>query len=395
MNDPITTPASSNIHSYIGNPDAFPVLRHWHFFNHAGVAPLPRVAADALREFARQAQEGAYLATHWYADIEKLRQSAAAMMNAHRDEIAFVKNTSEGISIVANGIDWQFGDQVVTSSVEYPANVYPWMEQARGRGIKLVMVPEEKDDHGRRFVPLEKLLAAASDPKCRLVALSHVEFASGQRHDLAAIGDFCRANGKLLCVDAIQSLGVFPVDVKAMKIDFLSADGHKWLLGPEGAGVFYCRRELIERTRPLMVGWMNVIEAQKYGDYNYTLRADAGRFECGTHNVPGLLSFKASFDLLHAIGTEALSHRIKEITDRLILGVMLKGYQIVSPRAGLDWSGIVSFTSPMHNHEQIVVALRKQHHIEIAMREGRLRVSPHFYNTVEQIDRLIDVLPGH
>ncbi|MDB5355014.1 MAG: Aminotransferase [Phycisphaerales bacterium] len=388
-------PASRNIHSYIGNPDAFPVLRNWAFFNHAGVSPLPRVAADAFHIFAQQAQQGAYLGTNWYADIEKLRQSAATMMNARRDEIAFVKNTSEGISIVANGIDWQFGDQVVTSSVEYPANVYPWMEQARSCGIKLVMVPEEKDDHGRRSVPLEKLLAAAADPKCRLVTISHVEYASGQRHDLAAIGDFCRKNGKLFCVDAIQSLGVFPVDVQAMKIDFLSADGHKWLLGPEGAGVFYCRRELIERTRPLMVGWMNVVDAKNYGDYNYRLRPDAGRFECGTHNIPGLLAFKASFDLLHAIGTEQLSRRIKEITDRLIIGLMLKGYQVISPRNDLQWSGIVSFTSPMHSHEQIVLALRKQHHIEIALREGRLRASPHFYNTEEQIDRLIDVLPGH
>ena len=385
----------TTIHSYIGNPDAFPVLGKWDFFNHAGVSPLPRVAAEAFGVYAGQAQEGAYLGTSWYADIEKLRQSVATMINAHRDEIAFVKNTSEGISIVAQGIDWQFGDKVVSTAVEYPANDYPWMEQVRSRGVKLEQVPEEDDGHGRRFVPIEKILAAANDPKCRLVAISHVEFASGQRIDLAAIGAFCRKHGKLLSVDAIQSLGVLPVDVQAMNIDFLSADGHKWMLGPEGAGVFYCRRERIERTRPVLIGWMNVVDAQRYGDYNYSLRPDAGRFECGSHNVPGLLSLKASVDLLNDVGVEAVSRRIKEVTDRLIIGLMLKGYQVISPRANTDWSGIVSFTSPSHNHEQIVLMLRKQHHIEIALREGRLRASPHFYNTDQQIDKLIDALPGH
>jgi cysteine desulfurase/selenocysteine lyase len=140
---------------------------------------------------------------------------------------------------------------------------------------------------------------------------------------------------------------------------------------------------------------MNVVEAQKYGDYNYTLRSDAGRFECGTHNVPGLLALKGSIDLIRDIGVEPISQRIKQVTDSLIVGLMGKGYQVISPRSGLDWSGIVSFTSSKHNHEGLVVALRKQHHIEIALREGRLRASPHFYNTDQQIDKLIDVLPEH
>src|SRR5947209_2215759 len=153
-------PMLGELKTYVGNANAFPVLRHWDFFNHAGVSPLPRVVTDALRSFADQAEAGAYLGkngTTWYGDIEKLRLSAAALLNAHRDEVAFVKNTSEGISIVANGIDWQWGDRIVTTSVEYPANVYPWMEQARGRGCKLVMVEEETDENGRRTVPVEKI----------------------------------------------------------------------------------------------------------------------------------------------------------------------------------------------------------------------------------------------
>jgi cysteine desulfurase/selenocysteine lyase len=385
----------SDLSSYIGNADAFPVLKHWHFFNHAGVSPLSKVTADAMRKFTAEGEAGAYLATTWYQDIEKLRHSAAELMNAHRDEIAFVKNTSEGISIVANGIDWQWGDRIITTEVEYPANVYPWMEVVRNRGAKLIMVPEEIDADGRRSVPVEKLLKEAEDPRTKLVALSHVEFASGQRHNLQRIGEFCHENKKMLCVDAIQTLGVLPVDVRAMHIDFLSADGHKWLLGPEGAGVFYCRRELIERTRPLMVGWMNVINALDYGNYNYTLRADAGRFECGSHNVCGLMGLKASLEMLKGLGVEAIGNRLKLLTDRLIMGLESKGYQIISPRGLGVWSGIVGFKSPTHKHEEIVKTLRKEHRIEIALREGRLRASPHFYNTEQQVDRLVEMLPGH
>jgi selenocysteine lyase/cysteine desulfurase len=382
-----------DIDSYVGNADAFAVLQHWDFFNHAGVCPLPRVAADAIRKYAQEAENQAYLQTTWYKDIEQLRRSAATMLNAHRDEIAFIKNTSEGISIVANGIDWKAGDRIVTTAVEYPANIYPWMDLQRRFGCELIMIAEESDSDGRRFVPLEKILEAAADPQVRLVTLSHVEFASGQRHDIAQVGRFCRENGKLFCVDAIQTMGILPVDVQTMYVDYLSADGHKWLLGPEGAGVFYIRRELIEQTRPPLIGWMNVVDAQNYGQYNYTLRPDAGRYECGTYNVPGLLGFKASLELLLGLGIDVVSARIKVLTDYLIEGLSRKGYQIISPRSDERWSGIVSFISPQHPHEQIFASLRKEHHIEIALREGRLRASPHFYNTEQQMDRLVAALP--
>jgi len=385
----------SDLSNYIGNAQQFPVLRHWDFFNHAGVAPICTAAGDAMRAYAEQAASTAYLGHNWYLDLEKLRVSAAQMIGAHRDEIAFLKNTSEGISAVAFGHDWQWGDVIVTTAVEYPANIYPWMEVARAHGAKLVLVPEETDANGRRAVPIEKILEAAADPRCKLVSLSHVEFASGQRHDIAKVGEYCRANGKLFCVDAIQSMGVIPIDVRAMKIDYLSADGHKWLLGPEGAGVFYCRRELLERTRPLMIGWLNVIDPQDFGNYNYILKSDAGRFECGTYNIPGLLGFKASLEMLLGLGVEAVGMRIKALTDRLIEGAQSRGYDVVGPRGEGEWSGIVSFTSPKHPHDAIVRELRKQRHIEIAQREGRLRASPHFYNTEEQIDRLVAALPEH
>jgi selenocysteine lyase/cysteine desulfurase len=384
-----------DIRDYIGDTDIFPVLKDWIFFNHAGVSPMPRFVTDAIRKHLDESETRGYLATTWYHDIELMRQTAAGLINAHRDEIAFVKNTSEGLSIVAKGLEWQWGDRIVTTGVEYPANVYPWMEVARNHGAKLIMVPEETDASGRRAVPIEKILAEAEDPRTKIVSLSHVEYASGQRHNLERIGAFCREHHKLFCVDAIQTIGVLSVDVQQMKIDFLSADGHKWMLGPEGAGFFYCRREMIERTRPLMIGWMNVIDAQNYGDYNFTLKSDAGRFECGTWNVPGLLGLKAALDVLKEIGIDPITNRVKALTDRLIKQVETRGYSVISPRGLGQWSASVCFTSPVHNHEQIVRTMRKEHHVELAFREGRLRASPHFYNTEAQVDRMVELLPGH
>jgi selenocysteine lyase/cysteine desulfurase len=238
-----------------------------------------------------------------------------------------------------------------------------------------------------------EILEAAGHPRTRLVALSHVEYASGQRHELAAIGEFCRRRGILFCVDAIQSMGVLPIDVGGMKIDYLAADGHKWLLGPEGAGVFYCRRELLETTRPLAIGWMNVINDQAYGDYDLTLKSDARRYECGTLNVPGLLALKGSLELLAGVGVEAVAGRLKVLTDRLIEGLRSKGYLVVSPRGEGEWSGIVSFVSSRHDHLAVARMLRAEHRTEIAVREGRLRVSAHWYNTEEQVDRLVGHLP--
>lgn len=385
----------STLTNLIGDSGQFPVLENWAFFNHAGVSPLPRVASDALRAFAAQAESAGYLHAGWHKDVEKLREASARLLNGHRDEIAFIKNTSEGISIVAGGVDWQWGDRIVTTNVEYPANIYPWMEVVRAHGAKLIMVAEEDGPNGSRHVPIGKILEAASEPKTRLVALSHVEFASGQRHDIQHIGQFCSERKILFCVDGIQSLGVLPVDVRAMKIDYLSADGHKWLLGPEGAGIFFCRRELLAHTRPLMIGWMNVIDAQNFGNYDFTLRHDGGRFECGSYNVPGLLAFKASLELIQSAGITQISERIKGLGDLLIEGLRKKGYRIISPRAVEQWSGIVSFVSPTHNHEKIFQELRKDHKIEIAVREHRLRASPHFYNTEAQIERLLEALPGH
>ena len=386
---------SDALTKYIGNAEEFPVLRHWDFFNHAGASPLPRVVAEAMRKYVAETETTAYLTGNRYGELDVIRGIAAKLINADSgDEIALLKNTAEGLSIVAQSIDWQPGDRIVTAAGEYPANIYPWMEQQR-HGAQLVIVPEVEADDGTRHVPLEHILRAAGHARTRVVTLSHVEFATGQRHDIEAIGAFCRAYGKIFVVDAIQSLGALPVDVQTMHVDYLASGGQKWMLAPEGAAIFYCRRELLEGTRPLVVGAVSVVKHLDYSNYDYTLASTGRRFESGTYNIAGFRALRAAMELLGGLGADAISQRIKTITDRLIDGVRRKGYGVASSRGGEQWSGIVSFASPTHDHESVVRTFRKEHKTELMVRGGRIRCAPHFYNTEEQIDRLVERLPGH
>ncbi len=371
------------------NPaDEFPITRSWTFLNHAAVAPISRSAHQAVVEFADQAMHDAYLTGKWYTKIEEVRESAAALIGAKKSEIAFAKNTSEGIAFVAAGLEWQKGDEIVSTSVGYPSMVYPWMDVAQRFGVKHVELNESQG----RFTAQQVLDALT--PRTRMVALSHVEFASGFRHDLAQIGRHCRDRGILFCVDAIQSIGVVPVNVVEMNIDFLSADGHKWLLAPEGAAIFYCREELTSLLRPEM-GWMNVINANDFGKRDFTLKPDARRFECGSHNVPGVLALGASIRLLQRISLPLVHQRVSTLTGYLRQRLAEKKYRVISSAQQGETSGIVAFESPHgpQAHASIVHELERQR-IIIAERVGRLRASPHFYNNFADIDRLIDVLPS-
>ncbi len=363
----------------------FPIVDRWTFLNHAGVAPISARAAAAIGQFAREARDDAYLTGHWYRRLEDTRRLCARLINAAPEEIAFVKNTSEGLAFVANGLTWQPGRRIVSTRVEYPSNVYPWMDVAARCGVEHVMLPESDGRIDAAAV------AASLNDRTALVALSHVEYASGFRHDLATIGAECRRRGILFCVDGIQSCGATSVDVRAMNIDFLSADGHKWLLGPEGAGFFFCRRELLGALHP-EIGWMNVINATDFGHYDFTLRPDARRFECGSHNIPGVLALGASLALLLEVGIDTVSRRILALTRRLCRGLEEKGYRVISSRRPGEESGIVSFVSRRHGHEPLVKELEEKK-IIIVVRENRLRASPHFYNTTEDIDHLLDALP--
>lgn len=368
--------------------DQFPITRNYNFQDHAAVAPLCRRAADAARDYLKQALEKGYLAGGFYKHADYVRQRAATLINANADEVTFIKNTTEGLNFVANGISWNRGDNIVTTNVEFPANVYPW-QALQPRGVQVNMVLEEE---GR--IPLQKLIEAINS-RTRMVAISSVQFASGFRTDLATLGQYCTSKGVLLCVDAIQSLGAMPIDVKGMHIDFLAADGHKWLCGPQGLGIFYVRKELQGHLRPSCVGWLSVKDWADFSHYRFELRDDIRRYDSGAYNLAGIYALGGAIDLLLEIGIERITARLLGLTDRLVAGARDKGYRIFSSRQPAEASGIVSFHSNVHDHAEIQQHLRSEHRIVIAVRSGRLRASPHVYNSEKEIDRLIEVLPRH
>jgi len=366
----------------------FAITRHYNFMDHAAVAPVSNRAADAMRRFIEQAQNHAYVRGELHEGSKRVRAAAAKLINADPDEVTFVKNTSEGICFVANGLHFSHGDNIVTAGCEFPANIYPWMN-LQSAGVRLKMVPE---DNGR--VPVERLIEAI-DARTRVVAISAVQFASGYRTDLKTLGKACQDKGVLLSVDAIQALGCVPIDVRAMNIDFLSADGHKWLVAPEGAGIFYCRRELLGHLRPTEVGWLSMRSSVRSTRYEFELRDDARRFDSGSYNLVGITGLGGSLDLILDVGVENIWSRVRQLTDRLVTGLRQKGYRVISSRTPGEDSGIVAFVSDTHDHEQIQRHLKAEHRTIIAVREGRLRASPHFYNTMEEIEQLLRHLPEH
>lgn len=385
------------IQHYIGNADVFPILTRWAYFNHAGVSPWPMATVRAVAEFASGFGIDPYLTRNWFDEAETLRPLLGKLINADIDEIAFMRNTGDAISAVSSGLRWEKGDRIVSANIEYPSNVYPWMDVCERHGTELISVEERIDGEGVARVSEDELLDAASHHRTKLIAISHVQWASGQRMNLEKIGRFCKERGILFAVDVIQSLGVVPVDVKACHIDFLFSGGHKWLMSPPGAGLLYCRRELLERVTPPAVGAMSVVNPMKW-ELNFTRSTTATRFETGTHAFACLIGMKASIELLLQIGIDDIHTQVKSLGDAFAEGARKKGYVIATPRggtAGHEVGGAVCFTSPTMKPNDVVNRLRSEHKTELAARSGRLRFAPHFYNTMDQVDRLLDVLPAH
>ena len=365
----------------------FPVTRELVYLNHAGVAPISTRVEDALRRYSAEATgRGAFDYTRAYdAEIERVRGRVAALLGAQTDEIAIVKNTTEGLGLVACGLDWRQGDQVVTCDLEYPSNVYPWWS-LRARGVETRMLRGEK---GR--LPLERVEEALQSPRVRLLSLSSVEFGSGARNDLEALGKLCRERGVLFCVDAIQSLGCLPIDVERCGIDFLAADGHKWLLSVEGCGLFYCSQRVLDRVEPRVVGWRSVAERRDFDTYQTELHPGAGRFEEGTPNTAGIFGLGAAIDLILELGVPAIAERVLGLTDHLVTGLRTRGAEVASPRDPGESSGIVAFTLPHELPEATVSRLRAKRIFTVA-RRGAVRASPHFYNIPEELDQLLAAL---
>ncbi len=360
----------------------FPVTSNLVYLNHAAVAPLVKPAADAMVSLAQDScQWGSLHYDQWLAAYEGLRVATARLINAHRDEIAIVKNTSEGIATVAMGLDWRAGDKVVAFREEFPSNYYPWL-----RLEKLGVHVEWLSVHDG----LEAIDQAATGAK--LLAISFVNYLSGHRVDLDAIGEICHRRGCFFFVDAIQGMGVFPIDVRRSHIDALAADGHKWLLGPEGCGVLYIQKDRMDSIEPVEFGWTNSISYLDYASRDMTLRPDAGRYECGTLTTIAIFGLRASIEFLNEVGVDRVMPEVLALADRLEAGVRAKGCELIAPRTAETGSGIVTFRKPGVDARLTVKTLR-DHGIIAAPRQGWVRTSPHFYIAPDEIDRMLALIP--
>lgn len=360
----------------------FPVTERLIYLNHAAVAPLPRCSAQAMQAFAEDAlQYGSLHYDEWLDTYEALRRSAAGLIGANRNEIALVKNTSEGIATVAMGLNWRPGDTIVAFREEFPSNIYPWrVLEAQRCYIKWLSIHDSLD-------VIEQECEGA-----KLLAISFVQYLGGKRSDLNAIGRICREKHVFFLVDAIQGVGAFPLDVETAHIDALAADGHKWMVGPEGCGILYVRKDRQDSIFPREFGWTNVAAYNDYASRDMTLRADAGRYECGTLNTIGCYGLRASLDFLLGIGVHRICAAVEALANRLAEGSLAKGYSLLGERTPATASGILAVQKLGVDSRQIVRQL-KDKGVIAAARQGWVRLSPHFYLSPEDIDRAIDALP--
>ena len=366
-----------------------PIASRLAYFDHAAVAPLPSPTREAIRTWLDEATEQGDTAwSRWAGRIEQVRTAAATLINADPAEIALVPNTTSGIGLVAEGYPWQAGDNVVTLANEFPSNQYPWMNLAT-RGVETRRALVEQG-----IVDLDRL-AAACDARTRIVAVSWVGYATGWRIDVQAVAELCRHKNCLFFLDAIQGLGVFPLDVRATKVDFLAADGHKWMLGPEGAGLLFVRREHLDLLRPLNVGWNSVVQGNDYTKIELKLRPAAARYEGGSQNMVGFIGLGASLDLLTSLGVgpqaSPVADEVLATTDYACQRLGELGVSLLAPRTGPHRSGIVTFQLPGRDSNQVRRTLEAAG-IITRCRAGGVRLSPHGYNTRDEIERMLEVL---
>jgi len=366
--------------------EQMPVTRRWAYFDHAAVAPIPKSAADAIARWSEAALcEGDTKWLDWSARMETIRKRAASLINADEAEIALVPNTTAGVNIVAEGMPWRSGDNVVIAANEFPTNQYPWINQQR-HGVEVRRV----EPAGGAIDP--NRVAAACDQRTRIVSLSWVGYSTGYRLDPREMAQVAHDAGALFFLDAIQGLGVFPLDVQATDVDFVAADGHKWMLGPEGAGLFYLKREHLELLEPTGLGWHSVVGHSDYSHIELRLRPTAARFEGGSQNMVGFHGFGASLDLLAACGLTSdrspLADCVLQIAAHTVERLEKIGAQPHSPRDDAHRSGIISFEIPGKDPGSVRKHCLKSG-VALAHRDGKLRASPHAYNNEEDVERLI------
>ena len=367
----------------------FPITANKVFFAHAASSPLPRCVTDAMMRYLTAARdEGQW--EYIYSGMEdETRELAARLLGARPEEIAFVSSTSMGLGIIASGLSWHKGDNVITADGDFPANIYPWLN-FKSQGVEVRFIPRHPDGS----VTIHDILMLI-DKNTRLVSLSSVNYITGYRIDVSAIGRFLHYNGILFCVDAIQGLGAFPIDVT--HVDFLASGAHKWLLGPLGTGILYVKKSNLGRINPALAGWKCMASGHRYLEYNLCFLDSARRFEPGGINISGIVGFHAALRLLLDNGIPEIAAKLRRFRHTLIRGLLDKGYDIIGPLEDELSSGITSFSTC----DGDVSALRRQldnSGFVVSLRDGLegrkvIRVSPHFYNTEEEITRFLEAIP--
>ena len=366
----------------------FPITDSFNYLNHAAVSPPPTPTIEAVESQLRDVNaNGSLHYREWVATKERARQLVATMMGSRPEQLAFMRNTSDGLSSVANGLQWESGDNLVTFSREFPSNVYPWLRIRDTLGVE-VRVCEERN--GR--IELNELISLI-DARTRIVALSHVQYASGFRADLERIGQAARRHDALLVIDLIQSLGVMPIDVNSELIDVAAAAGHKWLLTPEGVGLLYLSDRARDRIEPTLVGWISVRDPEDYSNFSQEWNKGALAWESGTAASSLFYGLEASLRLLTETGVAQIEKYLEELTDYLCERLANSSYEVVSSRAQGEKSQIVCVRHRDGVSPMSVYAHLRERKIITAPRGDRLRISPHFYNTAEEIDALVDSLP--
>lgn len=361
----------------------FPLIDDLIYLNHAAVAPWPKRTSAAVIQFAEQnCRYGSHYYLDWLKKETELRSQLQVLINApSADDLALVKNTSEALSFVAYGLPWRAGDNIVSSDEEFPSNRLPWQSLAE-RGVEF-----RQADLSAAATP-EDALFALVDSRTRLLTISSIQFASGLRMDLERIGEFCRRRGILFCVDAIQSLGAVQFDVQACQADFVMADGHKWMFGPEGLGVFYTTPAARDQLQLTQYGWHMMKDTHNYENRPWEIHPGARRFECGSPNMLGIHALSASLSLLLETGMATVEKRVLERSDYLKNAIAEHEQLVLLSKPGPLKSGIVTFKHKTLSNDALYRHLQ-QHRVVCAPRGGGIRFSPHFYNSFEEIERAL------
>lgn len=359
------------------------------YLNHASTGPTPQRAVQALAEFnALRAEPWRFTWEHQFGVTTGARDLAARLIGASAAEIALMTNTSHGINLAARALPLREGDVVLSVEREFPANVYPWMALARSRGVTLRQLPCNE-----RVPNEDAIVAALDDERVRAVALSWVGFESGAKVDLVRIGRACRERGVFFVVDAIQGLGAATLDVHAAPIDILACGAQKWLLGPWGTGFVYVRQALVTALEPQEVGWMaprGTDDFSKMLEYDLTWRDDARRFEVVSLPYHDFAGMNAALELLLEVGADVIADRVALLADRIVAWAQSRrDVRLVTPSARARRAGIVSFVLP---DAAGVSARLTSSNVIHSLREGAIRLSPHFYQTQEEIDRALRVI---